>query len=356
MKERDNLHFTFREVDGYNKDITIVISAREPGKSTSFWLDKVYIPWKKDKRPWIMMCRHAVEMTEESLFTIQEQYINDFLPDDERISFTYNKTGLGDKPIIDIRVNGDIFFRIVSLNAKMRTIKSNILPRARGAFMDEFIINPEFDEKYLPNEWKRVQESFTTWRRAAPDGKFKLYLLGNPYSLYNPVFMGLGVDITKLKRGGFYTGSQFVIQWALLNPLLREKLLKENPMLQLDEDYGHYALDGYATNDNNIRVNRKPDNFALNIVVRFGDKYIGFYKNNYVDDGVDIFHCEFINNFSANRNVYAFNFEDMVKRSQLFTRDDKSKFYRFRLALSRNLVTFSSPAVYYMIIEIYKYL
>ena len=44
MKERDNLHFTFREVDGYNKDITIVISAREPGKSTSFWLDKVYIP------------------------------------------------------------------------------------------------------------------------------------------------------------------------------------------------------------------------------------------------------------------------------------------------------------------------
>ena len=126
--------------------------------------------------------------------------------------------------------------------------------------------------------------------------------------------------------------------------------------MQLDEDYGNYALDGYATNDNNIRVNRRPDNFALNIVVRFGDKYIGFYKNNYVDDGVDIFHCEFINNFSATRNVYAFNFEDMVKRSQLFTRDDKSKFYRFRLALSRNLVTFSSPAVYYMIIEIYKYL
>lgn len=355
MKQRDNIHYNFREIDGYNKDINIVISAREPGKSTNFWLDKVYFPWKKDKRPWVMMSRYGVESTEESLVTIQDQYINPFLPDDERITFQYKRTSL-EKSIIDIRVNGDIFFRIVSLNAKMKTIKSNILPRARGAFMDEFIINPEFDEKYLPNEWKRIQEAFTTWRRASEDGKFKLYLLGNPYSLYNPHFMGLGVDITKLKRGGFYVGNDYVIQWALLNPLLREKLLKENPMLRLDEDYGNYALEGYATNDNNIRIGRRPNNFSLNLVVKFQDKYIGFFKNNYVEDLCDIFHCEYITNFSANRNIFAFEFSDMVKRTQLFTREDKSRFYRFRVALSRNLVTFSSPAVYYMIVEIYKYL
>lgn len=356
MKERDNLHYNFREIDGYNKDINVVMSAREPGKSTSFHLDKMLAPWRKDKRPWIMMVRHATEITPELLYTIQEQYINKFLPDDERIEFQYKQTGIGDKPILDVKVAGEVFMRLVSINAEMRTIKSNILPRARGAFMDEFIVNPQFGEKYLPDEWKKIQEAFTTWRRAADDGNFKLYLLGNPYSLYNPVFMGLGVDITKLKRGSFYVGKDFVIQWALLNPILREKLLRENPMLRLDEDYGNYALDGYATNDESIRLGEKPKNYSLNIVVKFGDKYIGFYKNNYVDDGVDMFYCEFITNFSTNRSIYAFNFEDMVKHSQLFTRDDKSKFYRFRLALSRNLVTFSSQAVYYMIIEIYKYL
>ena len=356
MVERDNLHYNFREIDGYQKPINIIMSAREPGKSTGFWLDKVYFPWKKDKRPWVMMARHAVEITEESLYTIQEQYINKFLPDEERIEFKFKLTGLGSKPILDVKVNGDVLFRIVSLNAEMRTIKSCLLPRARGAFMDEFIVNPKFKEKYLADEWGIIQEAFTTWRRASTDGNFKLYLLGNPYSLYTPHFLGLGVDITKLKRGAFYVGNDFVIQWALLNPLLREKLLKENPMLRLDEDYGNYALDGYATNDENIRIGRRPNNFKLNIVVKFGDKYIGFFKNNYVEDLADIFHCEFIDNFSNNRQIYTFNFEDMVRQSQLFTRDDKSRFYRFRLALSRNLVTFSSPAVYYMIIEIYKYL
>lgn len=356
MIERDSLHYTFREIDGYGKDINIVMSSREPGKSTNFWLDKVYFPWKKDKRPWIMMARHAVEVTEEMLYTIQEQYLNKFLPDDERVEFKFKTTGLGSKPIIDIRVDNEVLFRIVSLNAEMRIIKSCLLPRARGAFMDEFIVNPKFGEKYLKDEWGIVQEAFTTWRRATTDGKFKLYLLGNPYSLYNPYFMGLGIDITKLKRGSFYVGNDFVIQWALLNPLLREKLLKENPMLRLDEDYGNYALDGYATNDEAIRIGEQPKNFTLNMIVKFGEKYIGFFKNNYVDDLMDIYHCRFIDNFSSNRNVFAFNFEDMVRSTQLFTRDDKSRFYRFRVALSRNLVTFSSPAVYYMIIEIYKYL
>lgn len=354
MKERDNIHYSFRSIDGYNKDINIVMSAREPGKTTQFWLDKVYIPWTKDNSPWIMMVRNAVEITEELLYTIQEQYINQFLPDNQHIELQFNKSKL-QKSIMDVKVNDKVFFRIVSLNAQMRIIKSNVLPNARGAFMDEFIINPQFGEKYLNDEFGKLQEAYTTWKRACK-GHFKLYLLGNPYSLYNPIFMGLKVDVTKLKRGGFYVGDDFVIQWALLNPLLREKLLKENPFMKLDEDYGAYALDGYAVNDNSIRISERPMNFSLDIVVRFNNYFIGFYKNNFADAGVDVFHCEYVKDFSNERKVFAFEFADMVKRTQLFTRDDKSKFYRFRLAVGRNLVTYSSPEVYYMVVEIYKYL
>ena len=355
MIERDNLHYNFREIDGYNKDINIVMSAREPGKTTSFWLDKVYFPWVRDKRPWIEMVRHATEITAEYIYTIQNEYLNKFLPDDAQVELEYSKSKL-ESSIVDIKIEGEVFVRFVSLNADMRTIKRNVLPKARGAFMDEFIINPEFKEKYLPDEFSRIEECFTTWKRACPEGHFKLYFLGNSYSLYHPLLLGLKVNVNQLRRGKFYVGDTFVIQWALINPLLREKLLRENPFMQLDEDYGKYALEGYNMNDNSIRISSRPRNFSLDIVVKFNKYYIGFYKNNFVEDRVDIFHCEIIKDFSDTRKVFAFEFTDMVKRTQLFTRDDKSKFYRFRLAIGRNLVTFSSPEVYYMVVEIYKYL
>lgn len=355
MIERDNIHYKFREIDGYNKQINIVMSAREPGKTTSFWLDKIYFPWLKDKEPWIYMVRNATEITEELIYTIQEQYLNPFLPDDAQVLFEYSKSKL-ESSIVDLKIKGEVIIRFVSLNAKMKTIKQNILPKARGAFMDEFIINPKFKEKYLPDEFGRIEECFTTWKRACKGKMFKMYFLGNPYSLYVPLLLGLKVPVTQLRRGQFFVGENYVIHWALLNPLLREKLLKENPFMQLDEDYGNYALEGYNINDNSIRISDRPRNFSLDIVVRFNNYYIGFYKNNFAEDRVDIFHCEIIKDFSLTRRVFAFEFSDMVKRTQLFTRDDKSKFYRFRLAIGRNLVTFSSPEVYYMVVEIYKYL
>lgn len=355
---RDNLHFNFREIDGYNKDIEAVISAREPGKTTSAWLDKVYTPWKKDGRPWIYMSRNAVDFSEEHLHTIQDQYINKFLSDDEKITLQFTASKAGVASILDVKINNKIFFRCVSLNAKMRTIKSNILANARGALMDEFICNPKLGERYLPDEWARIQEAYSTWKRACNNEKsnFKLLFLGNPYSLFNPVFVGLKVDITKLKRGAFYVGEDFVIQWALLNPKLREILLAKNPLAKLDEDYGNYALDGYATNDNHIRQGKRPDRFTLHLVVRYNDKFIGFYKNNYVEDLADLYHCEFVKDFSKERRVFVFDFNDMIRGTQLFTRDDKDKFYRFRLAVGRNLVTYSSAEVYYIVTEIYKYL
>ena len=358
MIVRDNLHYSFREIDGYNKDIEAVISARELGKTTQAWLDKIYFPWKKDKLPWIHMSRNNVDFAEEYLLTIQDQYINPFLPDEEKIKFEFTKCKAGVASVFDVKINGEIFFRCVSLSAKMRTIKNNLLPHAKGAFMEEFIINPKFQESYLKNEFEKIEEAYTTWKRAAflEGRRFKMLFIGNPYSLYNPLFVGLKVDITKLKRGSFYVGEDFVIHWATLNPILKEQLLRQNPFAKLDEDYGNYALDGYATNDNHIRVAKRPDRFTLHLIVRFDDKFIGFYKNNYVEDLADIYHCEVVKDFSKDRRVFVFDFSDMIRGTQLFTRDDKDKFYRFRMAVGRNLVTYSSAEVYYKVTEIYKYL
>ena len=49
LKEKlDNLHYDFRPIDGYGKDFNIVISPREPGKTSMFWLKKIYIPFLKE--------------------------------------------------------------------------------------------------------------------------------------------------------------------------------------------------------------------------------------------------------------------------------------------------------------------
>ena len=43
----DDLHYTTRKIDGYNKPFNFIISAREAGKSTYITLKKVYEQFEK---------------------------------------------------------------------------------------------------------------------------------------------------------------------------------------------------------------------------------------------------------------------------------------------------------------------
>ena len=76
--ELDNLHYSFRAIDGHDKPYNFVISAREPGKSTMFMLTKHYFAWKKDFAPLLYLVRNIVEITEGLITTIQDVIINKF--------------------------------------------------------------------------------------------------------------------------------------------------------------------------------------------------------------------------------------------------------------------------------------
>ena len=233
MVTRDNLHYSFRAIDGYNKAINVVISPREPGKTTQMWMDKIYLPWKKNHRPWIYLVRQAVEIDDALIESIFSTNMNKFTDDDLHPIY---KTSSFSNGIVDIflavtRKDGNeeitenlLFVRIVALSVKMYRIKKAILRSIAGVFMDEFIINPKFAERYLPKEFERLQEAYSTWRREC-DGVLKMYFCGNPYSLFNPLFVGLKVNIAKLKRGEFYVGDSYVIHWATLSPELKAKIL-----------------------------------------------------------------------------------------------------------------------------------
>ena len=362
MIARDNLHYSFRAIDGYNKAINVVISPREPGKTTSMWMDKIYLPWKKNHRPWIYLVRQAVEIDDALIESIFSTNMNKFTDDDLHPIY---KTSAFSNGIVDIflpvtRKEGDgeitenlLFFRIVALSVKMYRIKKAILRNIAGVFMDEFIINPEFAERYLPKEFERLQEAYSTWRREC-DGVLKMYFCGNPYSLFNPLFVGLKVNIAKLKRGEFYVGDSFVIHWATLSPELRKKILEENPFYKFDEEYAEYAVEGQAVNDTNIKIGTLPRNFHLSFVIRMEGKFIGIFQNNYVEDLEDRFFCRFLDEVSARRTVYCFDFSEMLERSVLVSIDERMRLKRFKESMAKRMVSFEDVNVYYYMEEVYK--
>ena len=366
--QRDNLHYSFRPIDGYNKALNIVISPRELGKTSQMWMDKIYLPWKKNHKPWIYLVRQAVEIDDALIESIFSTNINKFTDDDVHPIYKSSafKDGIVDVflPVKYKKVNTEsneeeeivenkLFFRIVSLNIKMYRIKKAILRNVAGVFMDEFIINPEFAEKYLPKEYERLQEAYSTWRRES-DGILKMYFVGNPYSLFNPLFVGLKVDVSKLKRDSFYVGNAYVIHWAVLSQELREKILEENPFYKFDEEYSNYAVDGQAVNDKNIKLDQLPRNFQLNFVLKMDKKFIGIFKNNYIDDLEDKFFCKFLDEVSARRTIYCFEFEEMLERSILVSLDERMKLQRFKEAMRKRLVSFEDINVYYYCEEVYK--
>ena len=362
MIPRDNLHYSFRAIDGYNKAINIVISPREPGKTTQMWMDKIYLPWKRTHRPWIYLVRQAVEIDDALIESIFSTNMNKFTDDDLHPIY---KTSSFSNGIVDIflavtRKEGDeeitenlLFIRIVALSVKMYRIKKAILRNIAGVFMDEFIINPKFAERYLPKEFERLQEAYSTWRREC-DGVLKMYFCGNPYSLFNPLFVGLKVNIAKLKRGEFYVGDSYVIHWATLSPELKAKILEENPFYKFDEEYADYAVEGQAVNDTNIKLGTLPRNFHLSFVIRMEGKFIGIFQNNYVEDLEDRFFCRFLDEVSARRTVYCFDFSEMLERSVLVSIDERMRLRRFKESMAKRMVSFEDVNVYYYMEEVYK--
>lgn len=346
----DNIHYDFRHIDGYDKPINIVVAPREPGKTSMMWLKKIYLPWKKNHKPWIYLVRKTVEITEALVNSIADTIINKFT--DDNVELDYTKGNFKDG-IVDIKINDVLFFRIVSLSIDLRRIKLAVLKDVGGVFMDEFIIDPKTGEKYEKNEAFKLKEAYTTWRREC-DGTLKMYFLGNPYSLYNPLFMWLNVPTNKIKKGAIITGDLYVLECYEITKELQEYILSVNPLYKFDDVYKKYAFDGEAINDSNIKLSNKPNGYYLRFIFKLENKYLGIYQNNYINDFKDIFYCEVITDPSEKRKVYCFEFEDLVNRCVIMSNEEKLRFNRFKIAMRRQEVCFKDINCYYLAKEIYQ--
>ena len=362
---RDAIHMSWRPIDGFNKAINIYISPREPGKTDTTWWEKIYCGWLSDGRPWAYLVRQVVEITEAMVADI-ENIINKWSP--EPVELQYAKGAFKDG-IVDVKIKGRLFVRIIALSITLRRIKLAKIMDIGGVFMDEYIIDPKSQEKYLPNEYFKIKELYTTYRREFKGrGMMKMYFCGNPYSLFNPLFVGLGVDVAMLRKdeykedaGGFwklvhhiYVGGEFAVEWGVLHPALRMMLLEKNPFYRFDEEYNQYALEGMAVNDRNIKLAKLPKDFYLAFVLRMAGKNIGIFQNSYATDLEDRYFCRFLDEVSARRSIFCFDFSEMVERSILMSVDERMRLQRFKNAMRKRLVSFEDINVYYYIEEAYK--
>lgn len=356
MFERDNLHYNFRKIDGYNKPINIVISAREAAKSTSAVLDKIYYPFKKTGAKVLYLVRYPIEINEALVETIQDTIINKFT--DDNVHITYNRSAMRQGGVLDLKINGVVFCRILAVSIPLRRIKQALLKDIGCIIFDEFIVNPRKNEKYCKGEAFAIAEIYTTYKRERLDkGRpLKMYFLGNPYSLYNPIFVWLGIKPSKLKFGQILVGDNYVVEWYALLPELKAKILADNPLYEFDEEYKEYAFEGQPINDENIKLATMPNDYHLRFVFKIEGKYIGIFQNNYWQDHEDIYYCKYMTKeeISRRRVAYCFDFADMVDGCSLFSREEKNRFNKFKIAMRKRLVAFESIDCYYLIEEIYN--
>ena len=350
MIERDNIHFNTRKIDGYNLPFNFIISEREAGKSTAIWL-KAYKEFVDNESTILVIRRKVVHITKAYIDDIA-QIINKFT--DDKVVFQYSQSTIKEG-IVDIYINEKRFMRICALSVDITALKSLVLRNLKYIIFDEFICNQRFGEKYLKDEATKFMEVYNTFRRESEG--LKCYFMGNPYSLYNPMFLFFNVDTSKLTRGSVITDKKsYVIQCYEILPELREKILKENPLYQFDNAYTKYAFEGKNVNDENIIIRSKlPPNFKLLYVFKSANRYIGLYRQDIFFESDILYYAEFIpvEKISKRRDIICFDFEELVDRVVMLSPDERYKFQKIKDAMRKRLIAFNSIECYYLLEEIY---
>lgn len=361
LSKLDDLHYSFRKIDGYNKPFNLIVSAREAGKSTIMMVTKIWSAFLKGY-PSLVLRRQIVDITELYIDSLQA-ILNKFIKED--LKFIYK---LGDIKSGSVKIycenpklgKKELLMVIIGLSQKVQRIKSNVILNLYQIFFDEYIINPKFKETYLPYEFDKLKEVYTTFKREFPEeekakGKFmKIYFMANPYTVYTPFSEAFHVDYKQMIPGTIISGDSWAIENYKLLPELVAKIQKENPFYKENDEYTNYALNGIAINDLNIRLGKLENNYLLKFVVSIDGQKIGIYRNNNKEISDTKYHCAKNPPKNINRDVYCFDFNDLASGKILYNKREDISFDLFRNAMRNNWVTFDDIGTYYKILNIYN--
>lgn len=284
----DGLHLDYSEIDGYQKRFNLITSPREPGKSTGV-IRKAYkynfmFDWTT-----LFLVRYGADVDEGYAYDIEET-INTFSPCKVKITQKRQKSGAIDLYIAELGEdeNGKeeeftqrLFGRILPMNIPSSRFKRAKIPHLKFIVMDEFVCDMIKNEKYLSAECQRFNDIFTTYRRSqVKDGVgVVVYLLGNCYQTWSPYLDWAHFDSRKIRPGIVMKTENHLFKHAKIKPELKEKILRENPLYEFDEDYKDFGLEGEAVNDKNIALlPHQPTGARLEYVFKMEGKYFGYFK------------------------------------------------------------------------------
>ena len=365
IKPWDDIHYNFRRIDGANKTFNLIVSAREAGKTSAAVVIKAWKVFKEKNWKTIFLRRQIADITDLYIESFQE-ILNTFIDEDIRLEYKKLDKSSGSVKIYcqrPITGNKELFIVIIGMSQRIQRIKSNVVRNLAYIFYDEFLVNPKWKESYLPYEMDKVKETYSTFKRYLPyeweqAGKYvKIYFLGNPYTVYSPFTEAFGVDYSKMVPGAFLIGDTWAVENYRLNPKLVEKIKKDNPFYQQDDEYTNYALKGIAINDQNIRLGKRTNGFVLKFVIDIEGQRIGIYRNNNQEfNQQDRYYCGKDVPANINRDVFCFDFEDLSGSKILYNKKDNVSFELFKIAMRNNWVIFDDLGTYYKIRNAYVFM
>lgn len=357
---KDKIHYNTRKADLYNKPFNCVISPREPGKSTAI-LTKIYKMFIHHKRPSIILKRMSVEITESDI-TDTFKVINKFLPEHRKINPIFKtsdiKNGFCDIYLTkNDKDKGLVFIRFQSLSVPITRLKGKFLDNLAIIYMDEYLINPLMNEKYLPGEFDKIKEIYNTYQREnrTHGTMLKCWFTGNPYTKFSPVHIALGIPINKMNPGSFLVGDTWTFEAVQLTEELKQDILKHNPLYQFDDSYTRYAFDGSSIADERytIEVNQ-PLNFGLKYVFRVSNRYLLAWKSKDLNIDKNRWWISVQDEQPlTNRSIYAIDFNNLISNTRLITPDVKFIMMRFKCAVATRDISYQSIECGYYIEQLY---
>lgn len=354
----DNIHWNCDKLDSVNKIYNICVSARGTAKTTKY-CRKMYKEFTHWHTHWLILRRRPVDITVGYVNSIAIT-INNFLPVHKRIRLYFNKGDLnqGQADVYLDEKRTKLFFRIQALSIPSERAKSNMIEDVSGIWFDEFI--PNKPNQYLTDEVNLFRDVYGTYSREFKkyDGRrfTKCYFTGNPYTLFNPFFSYLQIDLSQIKPGCFLIGKKYALDFPIITPELREFILKTNPDLEENDDYVQYALNGVVMNDMKYKINKKrPFNYKLKYVFRIGGTYLLCWKDNDIINMLrDKWYIEENKTFDTSRKIYSIDFDNLIQGTCMLTRDIKIVLIGLKEGIGRRAVTYSNVNAAVLIESLYK--
>lgn len=359
--ERDNIHYNVSEDLGYGSvPIITILSAREPGKSTSILLDVCYSAFKKHGLPFVYLVNHAIDINESLLASFETQ-INSFKG--YEIHTKYPKSAKETVTVVKEKETDKPFCYIIPFSAPKTRLKRLVLGQISCIWYDECNIDPTTNEKWPDNIGSKFLELYTTLARKSYPRKLRAFLSGNLYTKYNPILITLGVDCNKLEIGrklltkrivnveGTEIDCSVLVNCYQMKPELKTFILQHNPAYHFDETYRAY-FDGKAIADISLPLEEtRPDNYQLAYCFKISSRYLWVWRNYNSPNDAKYWLEAKGEPCGKRKNTFVVNICDLMSNSFL-AKPFKQVFIRLQFAMATMSLSFQSPEAFYLMQQV----